>query len=106
LRRYAFVRKWNTGIGLKNEATDFAAAIGLRNSIETFGLGRSKQGKKNYLRGKLPMADAFIAWANSPEAYQTNRWKTRKNWRIRTQLLSLMLLSLGSWRIWRLWRTR
>lgn len=66
-------------------------AIGLRNSIEAFGLGNSSGGKKQYLFGALPIADAFIAWSNSTEAQKTDILTTEGNWRTNTQLLSLLL---------------
>lgn len=80
-----------------------AVAIGLRNSIESFGLGSSFKGKKAYLLGKLPIADAFIAWSNSVEAYEENRLTTKKKWRFKIQMASLFLiLGLGflAVRIW------
>jgi len=40
---------------------------GLRNAIETFGVGMTIHKKKRYLFGLLPMSDAFIAWSNSLE---------------------------------------
>jgi len=41
-------------------------ARGLRNSIESFGVGLKSGKQKKYLFGALPMADAFIAWSNAP----------------------------------------
>lgn len=38
---------------------------GLRNSIEGFAMAASWFGKKRYLLGQLPIADAFIAWSHS-----------------------------------------
>ena len=79
-------------------------AIGIRNSIESFGLGRTKASKKEYLFGELPMADAFIAWSNSVEACRENRLKAKGYWQWRVQLGSLLLLVLGGWGVVRLWR--
>ena len=70
-------------------------AIGLRNSIEAFGMGKTIGRKKNYLFGALPIADAFIAWSNAIEAQKSNRLIANKNWRLKIQLLSLLLLILG-----------
>ncbi|MEM7370015.1 MAG: hypothetical protein AAF587_15520 [Bacteroidota bacterium] len=81
-----------------------AIAIGLRNSIETFGAGRSKKGKKRYLYGMLTMADAFIAWSNSTEAYKEDRLQSRTFWQIRTFLYALPLLLIGGIAAVRLWR--
>jgi hypothetical protein len=40
-------------------------AISIRNGIESFGLSRRKENTKSYLFGTLPMADAFITWAQA-----------------------------------------
>lgn len=70
-------------------------AIGLRNSIETFGLGYSTHEQKKYLFGELPIADAFIAWGNSVEAHAKNKLISDTSWRLRTQGWSLLLGVLG-----------
>ncbi|MEL7530879.1 MAG: hypothetical protein AAFN10_06210 [Bacteroidota bacterium] len=80
-----------------------AVAIGLRNSIETFGLGTTIKGEKSYLMGKLPIADAFIAWSNSIEAYEKNRLSTPKKWRFKIQLASLIVILLGGFLVFRIW---
>lgn len=80
-----------------------AIAIGIRNSIESFGLGLSINGEKSYLMGKLPIADAFIAWSNSLEANEENRLSTKKKWRLKIQLVSILLVlicGLIAFRIW------
>jgi hypothetical protein len=40
-------------------------SISIRNGIESFGLSRRKETTKSYLFGTLPMADAFITWAQA-----------------------------------------
>lgn len=77
-------------------------AIGLRNSIESFGVGKTSAGKKAYLFGALAMADAFIAWSNSTEAHSSERLggPAQVWWFI--HLLSLVLMALGGWAVWRL----
>jgi hypothetical protein len=67
-------------------------AIGLRNSIETFGFGTGRSEQKKYLFGKLPMADVFICWANSTETNPGTELTTEKHWRIKFQLYSLLIL--------------
>jgi hypothetical protein len=42
--------------------------LGLRNAVEAFGVSQSLFGKKEYLFGKMPMADAFIAWAHAQDS--------------------------------------
>ena len=81
-------------------------AVGLRNSIEAFGVGNTTDGKKAYLFGVLAMADAFIAWSNSTEAHASKQLKASAFWRIKTHLLSLAVLVLGMWAVRRLWRRK
>jgi len=45
-------------------------SLRIRNAIEAFGFPFKKGDQKTYLFGLLPMADAFITWANSVEAKQ------------------------------------
>ena len=67
-------------------------AVGLRNSIETFGFATESNKQKKYLSGKLPMADAFICWANSTELNAATKLSTTKPWRIKFQLYSLLIV--------------
>lgn len=59
---------------------DTTTAVGLRNSIEAFGLPQTGSMGKSYLLGQLPIADAFIAWGNSVEPTRnltgTALWRT------------------------------
>lgn len=80
---------------------DWLVYEGLRNSIESFGMGMTIDSKKMYLLGKLPMADAFIAWSNSIEKSKTEV-EDNVNWRKKTQLLSVLLLiiiGMGFYRV-------
>ncbi len=72
-------------------------AMGLRNSIEAFGVGKTKGGKKNYLFGQLAMADAFIAWSNAVEATESEKLTGTGGWRLKVQFLSAVLLLIGGW---------
>ncbi|MFZ2901043.1 MAG: hypothetical protein WA004_20600 [Saprospiraceae bacterium] len=63
----------------------------LRNSIQGFGLGLTLHAKKRYLFGKLPIADAFIAWSNSIENREGIA-RTDARWRTPFQLLSLAIV--------------
>jgi hypothetical protein len=65
-------------------------AIGLRNSIEAFGMAYTGSGEKKYLFGQVPMADAFIAWINSKEITRDKMRSTNESWRGRFQLYSLL----------------
>lgn len=68
-------------------------AIGLRNSIEAFGLGWHWGKKKRYLFGALPIADAFVAWSNSVEASKEERLVGKRNWRWSFQLALVVVLA-------------
>ena len=63
---------------------------GLRNSIEAFGAAYTRNGKKKYVFGQMPMADAFIAWSNI--AAKESAIKTTSNWRWKFQLGSALVL--------------
>lgn len=69
-------------------------AEGLRNSIEAFGVGMKWKGRKCYLFGALPIADGFIAWANSLESQAADRLESEQNWRWGFQLGSVVVLGL------------
>ncbi|QIX60797.1 hypothetical protein HER32_06240 [Hymenobacter sp. BT18] len=76
---------------------DTTTAVGLRNSIEAFGLPFQRHGQKSYLFGQLPIADAFIAWGNVLESRQEIAGAT--GWRAGFQLLSGLLAGLLFWGI-------
>lgn len=79
-------------------------AIGLRNSIEAFGMAITRNGEKKYLFGQIPMADAFFVWANSKEITKEKMLETNESWRGRFQLYSLLTLFLLIFLLWRMWR--
>lgn len=64
--------------------------IGLRNSIEAFGMATSDNNLKKYLFGQIPIADCFIAWT-STKAFIPNENKF-DNWRFIFQLISFSIL--------------
>lgn len=53
------------GMGTCGQFGDMELYDGLRNSIRGFGMTYSLLGKRRYLFGQLPIADAFIAWSHS-----------------------------------------
>lgn len=63
-------------------------SIGMRNSIEAFGISTKLRSEKKYLFGLAPMADTFIAWSNSIESSQATGLKTSENWRRVFQIYS------------------
>jgi hypothetical protein len=79
---------------------DFFVSKGISNSIEAFGVSYSFSGHKKYLFGKLPMADAFIAWANATALPKqaSESVPLKENWRLKflipSSLLTLVLLLL------------
>lgn len=83
--------------------SDYGDAVisdGLRNSVEMFGVPFSFGGSKKYLFGKMPMADAFIAWSNAsiPPKRAWNKVPISEDWRVKvlvpTSVLTLILLVL------------
>jgi hypothetical protein len=81
-------------------------AIGLRNSIEAFGFASTSGKEKRFLFGKLPIADAFIAWANSAEMSKSKALSTNENWRWRFQLYSFLILVLMTFIFFKIWKLR
>ena len=79
------------GIRTMGLAGETAIHKGLRNSVQGFGVGLTKGEQKYFLFGELPMADAFVAWANAKNC-QINQKNTYWQWRF--QLLSLGILSV------------
>lgn len=65
---------------------DSTTAVGLRNSIEAFGLPWHGSSGKFYLGGQLPIADAFIAWSNALAPQK--QFRASAGWRTSFQLLS------------------
>ncbi len=80
-------------VGQKTMATfkEWDTYHGLRNSIESFGAAYTVNGKKKYVLGQLPMADAFTAWSNV--SAKESEIKSG-NWRWKFQLISLGLSAL------------
>ena len=64
---------------------------GLRNCIKSFGAAYTRDSERKYIFGQLAIADVFTAWSNSVE-YTENQGKNTSNWRLRFQLLSLVLV--------------
>ncbi len=74
---------------------------GLRNSIESFGVGMTFNDQKFYLLGQLPMADAFIVWSNSIETFERVP-NEAEYWRLKVHLLSFFLLGFFAYPIFKL----
>jgi hypothetical protein len=64
-------------------------------TINAFGFGKTSKNQKKYLFGKLPMADAFIAWGRATELrYQDTTKQDSVNWRIKFHCISLFFIGL------------
>jgi len=77
-------------------------ATELHQGIEAFALPITIGGKKQFLFGLMPMADAFIAWAHG--GGEQNFSESSNNWRLHFQLYSALLALVLSWVFWKLWR--
>jgi hypothetical protein len=77
-------------------------AVGLRNSIETFGCSHFDGKHKRYLFGVLPVADAFIAWANAAACTEHNAPVAKGFWKMDFELYTLPLAVLCMWGAWRM----
>lgn len=80
------------------------AATGLRNSIEAFGCAYTSGGEKKFLLGKWPMADVFIAWANSTENSPENALSSNEKWRWKFQLYTWPVIALCIYFSVRTWK--
>lgn len=92
-------------VGLKTMSiyNETELMVGLRNSIEAFGMAYSSKDSphsfnnfdsKKYLFGQIPIADCFIAWSNV-QAFSSDEDKLG-NWRWKFQLISFAILLLLS----------
>jgi hypothetical protein len=62
-------------------------------TINAFGFGRTSGNQKKYLFGKLPIADAFIAWGRATELrYQGSSKINTDNWRMKFHMISLSVI--------------
>lgn len=64
-------------------------------TIHAFGFHKTKHNQKKYLYGKLPIADAFIAWGRATAlSYSTGEIdKDDSNWRAKFHLISVLMIS-------------
>ncbi|HEY9049299.1 MAG TPA: hypothetical protein VIN08_25530 [Ohtaekwangia sp.] len=95
-------------VGMRTMAcyNERATACALRNSIEAFGFPLSRHGKKCYLLGALPIADAFIAWSGiavKPSITRDASW--RNQFHMYSCVITSILLSLLTY-TFRLWPFR
>lgn len=86
------------------EYGELELAEGLRSSLEAFGLAGTTEGRRAYLFGQLPLADAFLAWGNAIDIKPQP--PVGHNWRWRFQLYSLGAAGLLVGLLVLLWRRR
>lgn len=67
-------------------------AVALRNGVEAFAFPIKFNGRKNYFFGKLPIADAFITWAQGPYNKESTLKNTDYNWRTTFNIYSAIAI--------------
>ena len=79
-----------------NIYADHNISSGLRNSVEAFGFPYKSKTKKKYLLGKMPMADAFIAWANVSydPGDKSKAIPFKENWKLKFLVPSFAIMLL------------
>jgi hypothetical protein len=80
------------GMGTCGQYHDMTLYDGLSNSIKGFGMTYSLFGKRRYLFGQIPMADAFIAWSQSRVPLHNLEKKESFNY-LTFRLISLALIA-------------
>jgi hypothetical protein len=95
-----------TIVGLRTMTAfkEYEVAAGIRNTIEALALPTRTEDQKRYLLGKLPIADAFIAWAHGKEAVARNKIVAHQDWRATFQLYSLAIILAGVLLIYYTWK--
>jgi hypothetical protein len=79
---------------------DYESSATIRSEIETFGLpSTTDENQKMYLLGKLPIADAFIAWAHSAG----NVSHEYRPWFVKFHLYSFLITAMLSLLLWLTW---
>lgn len=63
-------------------------------TINAFGFSRTTGNQKKYLFGKLPMADAFIAWGRATGLKYQSPSNNADNWRIKFHVISLLVIAI------------
>ncbi|WP_273444328.1 hypothetical protein [Neolewinella agarilytica] len=72
----------------------------LRGSQQAFGFAFSWNGKRRYLFGKLPIADAFIGWANAVHQRENQFLRGPAPWRI--HFISVLLGIVFCWLVYKI----
>lgn len=64
------------------------------NTIHAFGFGCTNKNEKRYLFGKLPMADAFIAWGRASGLTYDYEKSDSGTWRLKFHGISILMILL------------
>lgn len=80
------------GIGTYAVYGDIELSIQQYQTINTFGFVSKGDNKKMYLGGRLPMADAFIAWGRASALNANQNWETNYLWNWKFHFYSLIIL--------------
>lgn len=92
------------GVRVLAAEKELPTAIALRNSIEAFGMSIQHNQTKKYLFGALPMADAFIMWANSTELQKERELIADEPWKRMFQLYTGAIFAIVLLSVYLLWR--
>ena len=95
------------GIAAARAVGDAETVQALRASAERLGLAFTRDAQRRYLFGKLPVGDAFLAWASSVSPARGEiSTGAFSSWRWRWGLASALGLIVGLAGMVRLWHTR
>lgn len=87
------------GIGAARATGDLGRAGGLRATVEAFGVPITWRGRRRYAFGRLPVGDAFLAWASSvppaPSAEGASHW--RRQWAVTSAVGVALGVLLTGW---------
>ena len=94
------------GIAAARAAGDAVTAEALRASTEAVGGAVEWRGRRRYGLGRLPVGDAFLAWASTVPLVERRHTSPFAGWRVRWAVGSGALLAFGVALAVVLWRTR
>lgn len=95
------------GIAAARSVGDLKTAQALRASAERLGLAFTRGEQRRYLLGKMPVGDAFLAWASSVSPARAEiSTGVYSGWRWRWGVASALVLIVGLAGCVQLWRTR
>jgi hypothetical protein len=90
------------GVRTMNVYHEYTVGRSIRSTIEALGIPMHDDGRKKYLLGKIPMADAFISWVTASEKIQPKHATTFWVFHFYSALVAILSMLL-LWLIWRRW---